>query len=309
MSIGYEMKGIAKPLTKLLWLLAFALPLHAAAETVEYIHTDALGTPIAVTDASGNLIETSEYEPYGKLLNRPVTDGPGFTGHVQDAATGLTYMQQRYYDPVIGRFLSVDPITVYESDDWQFFTRYAYAFNNPYGGTDPDGRAPTDCGNGDCDEKPSQPPPPKVTTLDRIKVTPSQQPAPPSRGGGDPFRPQHVPSFFQLTTFSALRRDMSTQQAVDEGTLTRTVTLPAVMVVGSTPVSIPAAIGVGRVGVAAVGTVEGRELLYGTCVVLLFCQTGKAPMQRVREEVRLQQVREGMLRDNRQGMKFPKPKP
>jgi len=138
MSIGYEMKGIAKPLTKLLWLLAFALPLHAAAETVEYIHTDALGTPIAVTDASGNLIETSEYEPYGKLLNRPLTDGPGFTGHVQDAATGLTYMQQRYYDPVVGRFLSVDPVAAM-LDFVVLFNRYKYSDNNPYSFSDPNG--------------------------------------------------------------------------------------------------------------------------------------------------------------------------
>ena len=38
-------------------------------------------------------------------------DGPGYTGHVTDAATGLVYMQQRYYDPMIGqRLLSVDPV-------------------------------------------------------------------------------------------------------------------------------------------------------------------------------------------------------
>ncbi|MBN6100820.1 RHS domain-containing protein [Xanthomonas sp. CFBP 8703] len=139
MKIGPTMKGIAKPLTKLLWLLAVALPLHAAAETVEYVHTDALGTPIAVTDASGNLIETSEYEPYGKLLNRPLTDGPGFTGHVQDAATGLTYMQQRYYDPLIGRFLSVDPVAA-NSISGANFNRYWYGNNNPYKFFDLDGR-------------------------------------------------------------------------------------------------------------------------------------------------------------------------
>ncbi|WP_203321535.1 RHS repeat domain-containing protein [Pseudoxanthomonas beigongshangi] len=102
-------------------------------------HTDALGTPIAVTDAAKAIVETSEYEPYGPLVNRALTDGPGFTGHVQDAATGLTYMQQRYYDPVIGRFLSVDPVTAY-SKGTDFFNRYKYANNNPYKFTDPDGR-------------------------------------------------------------------------------------------------------------------------------------------------------------------------
>ncbi|WP_267105513.1 RHS repeat-associated core domain-containing protein [Xanthomonas sacchari] len=130
----------------LLWVLVLALPMQALAETVEYFHTDALGTPIAVTDASGNLIETSEYEPYGKLLNRPVTDGPGFTGHVQDAATGLTYMQQRYYDPNLGRFLSVDPVAV-NSASGANFSRYWYANDNPYRFLDPDGRETIECGS------------------------------------------------------------------------------------------------------------------------------------------------------------------
>jgi RHS repeat-associated protein len=67
-------------------------------------------------------------------------DGPGYTGHVSDAATGLVYMQQRYYDPVIARFLSVDPVTAYDTGDMRHFSRYAYAFNNPYKFTDPDGR-------------------------------------------------------------------------------------------------------------------------------------------------------------------------
>ena len=36
--------------------------------------------------------------------------GIGFTGHVNDPDTGFVYMQQHYYDPYAGRFLSVDPI-------------------------------------------------------------------------------------------------------------------------------------------------------------------------------------------------------
>jgi len=119
----------------LLWSQAWM----AFCQTVTYIHTDALGSPIAETDASGNVVQTSEYAPYGELLNRADSDGPGYSGHVQDAATGLTYMQQRYYDPQIGRFLSVDPVTAYEKPITNF-NRYAYAFNNPYKFTDPDGR-------------------------------------------------------------------------------------------------------------------------------------------------------------------------
>jgi RHS repeat-associated protein len=106
-------------------------------------HTDALGTPIVVTNGSHTELERNEYEPFGKVTNHPVIDGPGYTGHVEDAATGLTYMQQRYYDPAIGRFLSVDPVTA-DGATGGNFNRYWYANNNPYRFTDPDGRKPVD---------------------------------------------------------------------------------------------------------------------------------------------------------------------
>ena len=55
----------------------------------------------------------------------------GFTGHVNDGDTGLVYMQQRYYDPLAGRFLSVDPVTT-SAKDGSLFGRYHYANNNPF---------------------------------------------------------------------------------------------------------------------------------------------------------------------------------
>ncbi|MDR6842185.1 RHS repeat-associated core domain-containing protein [Pseudoxanthomonas sacheonensis] len=119
-----------------------------ATYTTKYQHTDALGTPIAVTSQSRTLLETSEYEPFGQQVNRvgAAKDGPGYTGHVQDGATGLTYMQQRYYDPILGRFLSGDPVGVSPINALNF-NRYWYASNNPYKNTDPDGRCdgPSTC--------------------------------------------------------------------------------------------------------------------------------------------------------------------
>ena len=56
-----------------------------------------------------------------------------------DAQTGLTYMQQRYYDPAVGSFLSVDPVGPLSGGVNQF-GRYHYANNNPYRYNDPDGR-------------------------------------------------------------------------------------------------------------------------------------------------------------------------
>jgi uncharacterized protein RhaS with RHS repeats len=49
------------------------------------------------------------------------------------------YMQQRYYEPLAGRFLSVDPVTT-DAKNAEHFNRYRYAANNPYKYKDPTGR-------------------------------------------------------------------------------------------------------------------------------------------------------------------------
>ena len=48
-------------------------------------------------------------------------------------------MQARYYDPVIGRFLSIDPVTFLDQPFPQQFNRYAYTWNDPINAKDPDG--------------------------------------------------------------------------------------------------------------------------------------------------------------------------
>lgn len=110
--------------------------------SVTYVHTDALGSPVARTNASRTVLERTRYEPYGSTVAGSTNPtGVGFTGHVNDADTGLVYMQQRYYDPVLGRFLSVDPV-VADAQTGALFGRYHYAFNNPFKFRDPDGRLP-----------------------------------------------------------------------------------------------------------------------------------------------------------------------
>lgn len=110
-----------------------------AGDTVYYYYTDSLHSAVAVTDAQGNVIERTYYGPFGEVLNRNLRDGPGYTGHEEDPETGLVYMQQRYYCPECGRFLSVDPVGVDPTGGGNF-NRYEYANDNPYRYTDPDGR-------------------------------------------------------------------------------------------------------------------------------------------------------------------------
>jgi RHS repeat-associated protein len=120
--------------------LSLAVPMAQAAETVTYYYTNQQGTPLATADASGNVLSTSDYRPYGgQVLGSPAT-GPGYTGHVNDADSGLVYMQARYYDPTTAEFLSADPKEL-SPGEVMSFGRYSYANGNPISRNDPDGRA------------------------------------------------------------------------------------------------------------------------------------------------------------------------
>ncbi|CAM9982556.1 unnamed protein product, partial [Chrysoparadoxa australica] len=100
--------------------------------STSYIHHDHLGSSASATNSVGNLLWRESYTPFGETLNNPAgnADDTGFTGHIRDTATGLTYAQARYYDPAIGRFLSNDPVGFAEGG-WRHFNRYVYAENNP----------------------------------------------------------------------------------------------------------------------------------------------------------------------------------
>ncbi|MBT2143981.1 MULTISPECIES: RHS repeat-associated core domain-containing protein [unclassified Rhodanobacter] len=129
------------------WLTLASLWLCAAvtyAGTVTYVYTDPQGTPLAEADASGNITARFEYTPYGVSVPSmgAAPNGVGYTGHVSDPETGLVYMQARYYDAEVGRFLSVDPVGPSSGDGFGF-NRYAYVNNNPYTFIDPDGRQKT----------------------------------------------------------------------------------------------------------------------------------------------------------------------
>jgi RHS repeat-associated protein len=113
-----------------------------AAETITYYHLDALGSPVAATDEQGNLKWREDYKPYGeKIRNEPASssNSRAYTGHPHDNDTGLTYAGARYYDPVVGRFMAVDPKGFGEGN-LQSFNRYGYANNNPYSYVDRDGK-------------------------------------------------------------------------------------------------------------------------------------------------------------------------
>ncbi|MBL0028903.1 MAG: RHS repeat-associated core domain-containing protein [Rhodanobacteraceae bacterium] len=123
-------------------VLATTAVVNPETYSVEYVHTDALGSPVAYTGSNGSVLpgRSMRYEPYGTPTMAARDGEPSYIGHQYDASTGLIYAQQRYYDPMLGRFLGVDPMAVDTGSAFNW-NRYAYASNSPYKNIDPDGRA------------------------------------------------------------------------------------------------------------------------------------------------------------------------
>ena len=116
-----------------------------------YFHPDHLGSARLVTDhANAQVLESHTYMPFGReaseLESWASTERIKFTGHERDIFNALSiykdaldYMHARYYNPLIGRFLTVDPVTG-SPEAPQSWNRYAYARNNSLKYVDPDGR-------------------------------------------------------------------------------------------------------------------------------------------------------------------------
>jgi RHS repeat-associated protein len=116
----------------------------SAAGTV-YYHEDAIGNVVLLTDQSGNVVEKYSYDIYGS----PVIKSPAgavvpvsafdnrflFTGREYIPEAGLYDFRHRFYLPVIGRFLQLDPLR-FDAEDYNL---YRYAGNNPVNRIDPFG--------------------------------------------------------------------------------------------------------------------------------------------------------------------------
>ena len=112
-----------------------------------YYVRDHLGSVRATLNAEGDVVHYDDYFPFGlQMPGRSEVKGqegespgkPRFTGHELDDETGMLYAGARYLDPVIGRWMAVDPL----ADKYPKWSPYNYGFNNPLTYTDPDGKGP-----------------------------------------------------------------------------------------------------------------------------------------------------------------------
>ena len=78
-----------------------------------YIHPDHLNSTNVVTNASGAVVQTLDYYPYGATRINTSSGGADstrkFIGQYADASN-LDYLNARYYDPSRGQFISQDPV-------------------------------------------------------------------------------------------------------------------------------------------------------------------------------------------------------
>jgi RHS repeat-associated protein len=108
---------------------------------LKYTHDDHLSSTSVMTDDSGDSLGAIKYLPFGGTRSGDVPTDKKFTGQELDS-TGLYYYGARYYDPLIGRFISPDTIIPNPANP-RFFNRYSYCLNNPLKYIDPSGRIVT----------------------------------------------------------------------------------------------------------------------------------------------------------------------
>ena len=111
-------------------------------DSVTYFHNDIAGTAQLATDASGAVVWTENYLPYGqRQAQAPASAGNRlwYTGKPHEEDTGLTYLGARYYMPLVGRFTGMDPVDIVPEQPHSL-NRYAYGNNNPYKYIDPNGK-------------------------------------------------------------------------------------------------------------------------------------------------------------------------
>ena len=109
-----------------------------------YYHADGLGSITALSDNTGEIIETIEYQAYGKPV---LKDASGtviamsaigniysYTSREYDYETGMFFYRARFYSAEKGRFLQQDPVGFNGG-----INQYIYALDTPLNWGDPFG--------------------------------------------------------------------------------------------------------------------------------------------------------------------------
>ena len=109
-----------------------------------YYASDQINSTRLVTDATGAIVHSAQYDPYGGLYKTWIDTyhpKPGFSGKEREFGSEMDYFGARYYGHRQYRFLSVDPVINKNEalTNPQLWNLYSYCHNNPITFLDPDG--------------------------------------------------------------------------------------------------------------------------------------------------------------------------
>ena len=126
----------------------FMLITKEGTEVNEYWYLlNAVGDVVGLMDSSQQIVAEYSYDPFGRIISEwtDTDDNVGtvnplrYRSYYYDTETGFYYLESRYYDPAIGRFISADTFAATSSADFLSCNMFAYCLNDPVNRFDSDG--------------------------------------------------------------------------------------------------------------------------------------------------------------------------
>ena len=111
--------------------------------TLYYYVLNAQGDVVRIVNSSRSVVASYTYDPWGKIISSSGTladiNPLRYRGYYYDSETGFYYLQSRYYDPEIGRFINADSYASTDATGLLSTNMFAYCENNPAMRIDPTG--------------------------------------------------------------------------------------------------------------------------------------------------------------------------
>ena len=117
------------------------------APTLYYYMLNVQGDVIGLMDSDAEIVANYQYDPWGAVLSctgsKASTIGAmnplRYRGYYYDTETGFYYLQSRYYDPALGRFINADSYSTTDTQGFLSYNMFAYCENDPVMCGDADG--------------------------------------------------------------------------------------------------------------------------------------------------------------------------
>ena len=111
--------------------------------TLYYYVLNAQGDVVRIVNSSRSVVASYTYDPWGKIISSSGTladiNPLRYRGYYYDSETGFYYLQSRYYDPEIGRFINADSYASTDATGLLSTNMFAYCENDPVNKSDPTG--------------------------------------------------------------------------------------------------------------------------------------------------------------------------